>query len=70
MKTAILCRWLRLASMLIVSLTPAGALAQTNWESYLPGSGSLSGLSTGTTSLASASTTSLAAYNVGRSTLL
>jgi poly(3-hydroxybutyrate) depolymerase len=69
MKTAILCRWLRLASMLIVSLAPAGALAQTNWESYLPGSGSLSGLSTGTTSLASASTTSLAAYNVGPSTV-
>src|SRR5690348_13229228 len=63
--------WLRRAPMLmmLVSLAPAGALAQTNWTSYLPGGSSLSGLSTGTTPLASASTTSLAAYNVGPSTV-
>ena len=48
----VLRRWLRRAPMLlmIVSLAPAGALAQTtNWESYLPGSSSLPGLPTGTT---------------------
>jgi poly(3-hydroxybutyrate) depolymerase len=68
----VLRRWLRRAPMLlmIVSLAPAGALAQTtNWESYLPGSSSLPGLPTGTTSPAGASTTSLAAYNVGPSTV-
>ena len=66
----VLHRWLRRALLMIVSLAPAGALAQTiNWESYLPGSSSLPGLPTGTTSLAGASTTSLAAYNVGPSTV-
>jgi poly(3-hydroxybutyrate) depolymerase len=50
--------------LMIVSLAPAGALAQTNWTSYLPGGSSLPGFSTGTTSPASASTTPLAAYNV------
>jgi poly(3-hydroxybutyrate) depolymerase len=56
--------------LMIASLAPVGALAQTtNWESYLPGGGSQSGLSTGTTSLASTSTTSLGAYNVGPSTV-
>jgi|SRR5580692_8743242 poly(3-hydroxybutyrate) depolymerase len=68
----VLRRWLRRAPMLlmIVSLAPAGALAQTtNWESYLPGSSFLPGLPTGTTSPAGASTTSLAAYNVGPSTV-
>ena len=69
MKTAaILPRWLRLASMLLVSRAPVGALAQTVWP-LSPFNVNIATASSTPLVAGGSAATSLAAYNVGPSTV-